>query len=68
MTKDEARALIKQIKQEEGERVEALLTHTNNRGTRASAVQLLLKSGQRTIRITQPEERESLRLAWSQIT
>lgn len=68
MTQDEALMLIEQIKQEEGRRVEAQLTHTDNRGTRHSAVQIKLVPGQRIMRIARSEEWESLKLAWSQIT
>lgn len=68
MTEWEALLLIEQIKREEGERVQATLTHVKNSGKCLTALNLMLKPGQRAMRIVKVEEWESLKLAWREIT
>ena len=67
MTEQEALLLIRQVESEEGKRVTATLTHTMNRGPRKAAVQLVLNAGQRKIRVSNPDEWKSIKLAWKEI-
>lgn len=67
MTEQEALDLMQQIKQEEGKRVQASMTHFKNSGKRLAALDLFLKPGQRSIRIVNVKEWDSLKLAWREI-
>lgn len=65
MTEPEAHVLIEQIHREAGERMQATVTHTTNRGTRFTAIQLTLTRHLRTMRIVRTDEWESVKMVWS---
>jgi hypothetical protein len=67
MTEQEANALIERIKEEEGDRVEVEQISIKNAGHIVAALNVMLRPGQRRMKIVKADEWNSLRLAWQQI-
>lgn len=68
MTEQEATALTRRIKAEEGSRVEVEPCTIKNSGKLVTALTLTLRPGQRRKKIIKADEWDSLRLAWRQIS